>query len=217
MVAFFFFTNINMEHRLTNANSYSGAGNVTILGKALIGSREESFPQMMTISIIWLILHMLSLTLLMIWVGVMDSSTHLPHWSNHRFVFHGNPKPFFATASGLLLLGPISILFLWRLKLQIKNFGEKEGKVDTFWGAQKTCDLGLVAKDMEAIRRCKFHKRLAHLGEQSNKENWFFLDIVRKGGGGLVESKISLTEKTEIFLDFLAERGGGVSPNPKGF
>ena len=28
-------------------------------------------------------------------------------------------------------------------------------------------------------------------------------------GGDLVESKISLTEKTEIFLDFLAERGGG--------
>ena len=55
------------------------------------------------------------------------------------------------------------------------------------------------------------------LGEQSNKKNCFFFNIVRKGGGGgLVDSKISLTEKTEIFLDFSAERGG-VSPNPKGF
>ena len=54
------------------------------------------------------------------------------------------------------------------------------------------------------------------LGEQSNKKNCFFFNIVRKGGGGgLVDSKISLSEKTEIFLDFFLQRGG-VSPIPKG-
>ena len=47
------------------------------------------------------------------------------------------------------------------------------------------------------------------------KKKLFFLTFPERGGG-LVESKISLTEKTEIFLDFFAERGG-VSPNPKGF
>ena len=41
-----------------------------------------------------------------------------------------------------------------------------------------------------------------HLGEQSKKN--------------LVESKISLTEKTEIFLDFFAKRGGS-HPIQKGF
>ena len=40
------------------------------------------------------------------------------------------------------------------------------------------------------------------------KKNWFFLCFPEKGGGeDLVESKISLTEKTEIFLDFFAKRG----------
>ena len=39
----------------------------------------------------------------------------------------------------------------------------------------------------------------------SNKKNFFF-NISRKGGG-LVESKISLTEKTEIVLDFLPKGG----------
>ena len=54
------------------------------------------------------------------------------------------------------------------------------------------------------------------LGEQSNKKNCFFFNIVRKGGGGgLVDSKISLTEKTEIFLDFSAERGGGLTQSKR--
>ena len=35
------------------------------------------------------------------------------------------------------------------------------------------------------------------------KKNCFFLTFPERGGGGLVESKISLTEKTEIFLDFI--------------
>ena len=53
------------------------------------------------------------------------------------------------------------------------------------------------------------------LGEQSNKKNCFCLTLSERGG--LVESKISLTEKTEIFLDFSAERGGGSHPIQKGF
>ena len=48
------------------------------------------------------------------------------------------------------------------------------------------------------------------------KKTVFFM-FSRKGGGDLVESKISLTEKTEIFLDFFAERGGGSHPIQKGF
>ena len=49
------------------------------------------------------------------------------------------------------------------------------------------------------------------------KKTQVFFGVSPKGGeGGLAESKISLAEKTEIFLDFFAERGG-VSPNPKGF
>ena len=48
-------------------------------------------------------------------------------------------------------------------------------------------------------------------------KNSFFFTFSERGGGGLVESKISLTEKTEIFLDFLAERGGGSHPIQKGF
>ena len=53
------------------------------------------------------------------------------------------------------------------------------------------------------------------------KKNQFFFGVSPKGGeGGLAESKISLAEKTEIFLDFFWQKGGkggGVSPIPKGF
>ena len=48
------------------------------------------------------------------------------------------------------------------------------------------------------------------------KKNCFFFRKTPKGGeGGLAESKISLSEKTEIFLEFFLQRGG-VSPIPKG-
>ena len=41
-----------------------------------------------------------------------------------------------------------------------------------------------------------------------------FFDFLSKGGrGGLGQSKKSLSENTQIFLT----KGGGVSPNPKGF
>ena len=42
-----------------------------------------------------------------------------------------------------------------------------------------------------------------------------FSEKLWKGGGDLGESKISLSEKTEIFWDFYS-KGGGVSPIPKG-
>ena len=38
----------------------------------------------------------------------------------------------------------------------------------------------------------------------------FFLEFSRKGGG-LAESKISLTEKTAFFLDFFWQKGGGLT------
>ena len=48
------------------------------------------------------------------------------------------------------------------------------------------------------------------------KKNLFFLEFSRKGGGGgLAESKISLTEKTEIFLDFFSKRGGGLTQSKR--
>ena len=48
------------------------------------------------------------------------------------------------------------------------------------------------------------------------KKTVFFFRKTPKGGeGGLAESKISLSEKTEIFLEFFLQRGG-VSPIPKG-
>ena len=40
------------------------------------------------------------------------------------------------------------------------------------------------------------------------KKNQVFFGVFPKGGGGLAESKISLAEKTEIFLDFFWQKGG---------
>ena len=49
------------------------------------------------------------------------------------------------------------------------------------------------------------------------KKILFFFRKTPKGGGrGLAESEISLSEKTEICLEFFFERGGGVPPIPKG-
>ena len=53
------------------------------------------------------------------------------------------------------------------------------------------------------------------LGEASKKKTGFFRKTPKGGEGGLAESKISLSEKTEIFLEFFLQRGG-VSPIPKG-
>ena len=47
----------------------------------------------------------------------------------------------------------------------------------------------------------------------SHKKLFFFTFGQKGGGGGLGQSKKSLSENTQIFLT----KGGGVSPNPKGF
>ena len=50
-----------------------------------------------------------------------------------------------------------------------------------------------------------------HLGEASKKKLVFFRKTPKGGEGGLAESKISLSEKTEIFLEFFLQRGGGLT------
>ena len=63
-----------------------------------------------------------------------------------------------------------------------------------------TCqEIGLVSK----------------LGEASKKKLVFFRKTPKGGRGGFCQSKISLSEKTEIFLDFFF-KGVGVSHIPKG-
>ena len=47
------------------------------------------------------------------------------------------------------------------------------------------------------------------------KNCFFFLQKNSERGGGLAESEISLSENTEIFLDFFSSKGG-VLPIPKG-
>ena len=49
------------------------------------------------------------------------------------------------------------------------------------------------------------------------KNNCFFFGKTPKGGrGGLAESEISLSEKTEIFFEFFFKKGWEASPIPKG-
>ena len=68
-------------------------------------------------------------------------------------------------------------------------------------------------------KRLSGHKAsmLHHLlGEQSYKENWFFLDIFRKGGGSRRIQNF-LNRKNSDFFGLFAERGGGSHPIQKGF
>ena len=95
----------------------------------------------MSVSIIWVVLHTSALTGLIIWVAVLDSKFHLPHWENHRFTFHENPALFFTTTFAMLVLGVISIFFLWRLKEQVKTFGGEEDNLETIWGPKNKCAL----------------------------------------------------------------------------
>ena len=46
-------------------------------------------------------------------------------------------------------------------------------------------------------------------GRHKKKLFFFFRKTPKGGGRGLAESEISLSEKTEIFLDFFFKRGGG--------
>ena len=111
--------------------------NVTILAKCPLGSRRHNYPHMMAVSITWLILHTLTLTMLMIWFGAMDlSGTKFPfHWSDHPFIFHEIPTLFYATTCAVLALGPISILALRRLKRQVRALGGKENNLQQVWGS----------------------------------------------------------------------------------
>ena len=63
----------------------------------------------------------------------------------------------------------------------------------------------------KVIKECKilcWHSNLNVKGRHK-KKTVFFSENLRKGGeGGLAESKISLSEKTEIFLEFFYEGGG---------
>ena len=131
LAAFSFYSRPQNDEK-TGSGLFYCLTNVTILAKCPLGSRKENFPQMMAVSIAWLILHTLTLIGLMIWYGAMDPSTHLPHWSNHRFTFHENQALFFATTCSVLVFGPISILALWRLKRQVNALEEKEDKVDVY-------------------------------------------------------------------------------------
>ena len=92
---------------------------------------------MMAASIIWVIFNISTLVRLMTRVGVMDESTHLSHWSEPRFAFHGHPTLFFVTTTAIILMGPVSIFCLWRMKHQVKALAMKEGKMDTYWGVDK--------------------------------------------------------------------------------
>ena len=71
IVAFYSSSKTFKEVRFCHAITYT---NAPILGKDLHGNRKENYPKMMTASIICLILHTLTLTMLMIWVGAMDPS-----------------------------------------------------------------------------------------------------------------------------------------------
>ena len=136
-----YFTYRSLYEKFSQSATYS-AGNMVILTKDLHGgtwqnSRKESYAKMMAASIIWLIVNTSILVGLMVWVAALDESNHLSHWSEHRFAFHGHPTLFLSTTSGIILMGPISIFFLWRLKHQVKALATKEGKVDTYWGVDR--------------------------------------------------------------------------------
>ena len=67
-----------------------------------------------------------------------------------------------------------------------------------------------VATELPLNCQTQFFPGLPLLGEASKKKKLFFFGKTPKGGrGGLAESKISLSEKTEIFLDFFFKKGGG--------
>ena len=67
------------------------------------------------------------------------------------------------------------------------------------------------------VRNCIYalNNKLNIRGAIKRKKLGFFEHCPKGGGGGLVDSKISLTEKTQIFLDFLAERGGGLTQSKR--
>lgn len=134
VVAFFTYnTSAATDEKAGSALFYS-LTNTTIVAKCPLGSRKENYVQMMSVSIIWLILHTTTLVGLMIWVGLLPDWTHLDHWSSHRLVLI-QPTVFYHTISAILLLGPLSILALRGLKRQVLAVEEKEKGERKFWDA----------------------------------------------------------------------------------
>ena len=135
IVAFNKYDSGDKDEKAGSALFYS-LTNTTILAKSFLANREDNFKQMMYVSISWLILHTTTLVGLIIWVGILPDSTHLDHWSSHRFAII-QPDIFYPTIGGILLLGPLSILALWGLKKQVKALEEKEEGERKFWDAAK--------------------------------------------------------------------------------
>ena len=133
IVAFNKYFSGNIDEQAGSALFYS-LTNTTILAKCPLDNRERNYKQMMAVSITWLILHTTTLVGLIIWVGLLPDSTHLDHWSSHRFALI-QPTIFYPTIGGILLLGPLSILALWGLKKQVLALEEKEKGEKKFWHA----------------------------------------------------------------------------------
>ena len=110
--------------------------NVTTLAKCPLKNRSFNYPQMMGVSLSWVVLHMTTLVGLMVWVGVMPESTHLDHWYDRNFTLN-DADIFYPTVICILLLGPLSILALWGLKKQVLSLEEKEKGDRKFWNADR--------------------------------------------------------------------------------
>ena len=131
IVAFYFFSHNNRKDRLRNAIHYP---TLLILARSYFDSRKESHPKMMAVHMMSTIHYSICLAVTMTWFTILDPSTHLPRWSDHRFFFHDKPGLLVAIISLTFLLGLISIVFVWRLKHQVKTFAMKEGKMESYWG-----------------------------------------------------------------------------------
>ena len=132
IVAFYFFAHNNRKDRLRNAIQYSSS--LLILARSYFDSRKESHPKMMALHVMSTIHYSICLAVTMTWFTILDPSTHPPRWSDHRFFFDDKPGLLVAIISLTFLLGLISIVFVWRLKHQVKTFAMKEGKMESYWG-----------------------------------------------------------------------------------
>ena len=91
------------------------------------------------------------------------------------------------------------------------------------WSFHICLGTKLVAWNFTMLEICRLYSfpcssnQCGHIrGAIKRQKLVFFGHFPKGGGGGLVDSKISLTEKTQIFLDFLL-KGGGSHPIQKGF
>ena len=130
-INFYFFSYNTLQDRFRNAFLYPS---LLVLARSYFDSRKESHPKMMALHVMSTIHYSICLAVTMTWFTILDPSTHLPRWSDHRFFFHDKPGLLVATISLTFLLGLISIVFVWRLKHQVKTFAMKEGKMESYWG-----------------------------------------------------------------------------------